>query len=496
MDKQFKSLRWIALSGLIFMFSCKSEKSSITGWNYNDPKMGGFEVQEYAGQETGPGLVLVEGGTFTMGSAEQDVTYEYHNIGKRVTVPSFYLDETEIANVHYREYVYWTKRTFAADFYEVYAKTLPDSLVWREELAYNEPYVKYYFRHPSYNYYPVVGVNWLQANDFCKWRTDRVNEMIMIREGYLDYNPSQINEDNFNTESYLIGQYDGMVRKSMKDYNPDGTGERRVRLEDGIMLPDYRLPTEAEWEYAALSLIGNNRYKGDELITDRKIYPWNGPSMRYPIHGTWQGDFLANFKRDAGDYAGVAGGLNDNAFVTAPVSQFMPNDYGLYNMAGNVSEWVMDVYRPLTQSEVDDFNSFRGNKFEQRVLDDDGIPVEKDSLGRVVYRLETKEDLVNRRNYRKGDVKNYKDGDAESWTEYDVWNPDEPKEVIGSMIDDRMRVYKGGSWADEAYFLAAGTRRYLDEDQSTSKLGFRCAMVRLGSPTGNDFKSGNMFKKR
>ena len=314
-----------------------------------------------------------------------------------------------------------------------------------------------------------------------------MNEMIMIRDGYLEFSPTQVNEDNFNTEAYLIGQYEGMVRRQKKDYNPDGTGERRVRMEDGVMLPDYRLPTESEWEFAALALIGNNRYKGDELISDRRIYPWNGPSLRSELHGTWQGNFLANFKRGRGDYAGVAGGLNDNAFVTAPVDQFIPNDYGLYNMAGNVSEWVMDVYRHQTSMDAQDLNTFRGNKFETRVLDQDALPVEKDSIGRIVYRTVTKEESINRRNYKRGEVKDYID-DAEEEIEYQYG--------FSTLVSNKARVYKGGSWADKAYYMSPGTRRYLDEDQSTAMVGFRCAMIRLGSPTGNAFKSGHTFGKK
>ena len=91
-----------ALSTAMILFSsCGKEKSSVTGWNYNDPKNGGYEVVPYDEQETGPGLVLIEGGTFTMGRTEQEVTQDWNNIPRRMSVSSFYRDETEIANVHY-----------------------------------------------------------------------------------------------------------------------------------------------------------------------------------------------------------------------------------------------------------------------------------------------------------------------------------------------------------------------------------------------------------
>ncbi len=482
--KKLTSNSIAAICVIIFLASCGKEKSASTGWNYNDPKNGGFEVVPYDEQETGPGLVLVEGGTYTMGRTEQEITMDWNNIPHRVTVSSFYIDETEVANIHYLEYLYWVSRVYGGDYPEVYKKALPDTLVWRDKLAYNEPFVELYLRHPAYQQYPVVGVNWLQANDFCVWRTDRVNEQIMIREGILRENPNQINEDNFNSDAYLAGQYEGLVRSDLPDMNPSSgaNGTRKVRMEDGILLPKYRLPTEAEWEYAALAQIGNTIY---ERVTDRKQYPWNGHITRNKDE-KYKGEMMANFKRGRGDNMGTAGYLNDRADIPAPVHSYWPNDFGLYCMAGNVSEWVMDVYRPLSPEDKSDFNPYRGNVFQTAQRDEEGTIAEKDSLGHIPLRNVTEEENVDRRNYTKADNINNLDADEPEYIQYQYG--------VTSLVNDKARVYKGGSWKDRAYWMSPGAKRFLDESQSTDDIGFRCAMVRVGSPEGFGTKRKTKIK--
>ena len=649
-NRRFKLARilWVSVFALV-LSSCKYETSNVTGWDYNNPGNGGFQKVPFEEQETGPGLVLIEGGTFTMGRVEQDVTYDWNTIPRRVTVSSFYMDQFEVTNFNYLEYLYWIRRTYTS-FPSVYKNALPDTLIWREKLAYNEPYVEYYLRHPAYRDYPVVGVSWIQANDFCKWRTDRVNEFILIREGVLEWNPGQVDEDVFNTDAYLAGKYESGVVQKLPDLNPSNPGqgkrgrkalgERIVRMEDGILLPRYRLPTEAEWEYASYGLIGTTY---DERIVERRIYPWTGHWVRNP-EDKFQGEILANFVRGRGDYMGVAGKLNDAGDVTTPVDSYWPNDYGLYNMAGNVSEWVMDVYRPLSHEDFDEFRPFRGSVFKTKVLNSVGEIEEanntvmydyyglleylndfrkiRDENGRLTeseeamldsisthvmlaidymkvgddqyaseelqvvfdgvleayddsfpdyhkeipsmlrqgmsqyilhgeqengaslpgslrWRPVTAEENLQRRNYTISDNINYLDGDLESshfyesrgtargtnvktqynspykkspenqtesvinrinsdttgiaWKKFEknvmyqaVWD-EERTGLIGqptTLISDRTRVYKGGSWRDRAYWMNAGTRRYLDEDKSMATLGFRCAMTRVGSPQG------------
>jgi gliding motility-associated lipoprotein GldJ len=562
----------VLIAALPFMQSC-GDYSQTTGWEYNNSKNGGFEVRPYIEQETGPGLVLIEGGTFVMGRTEQDVMFNWDNIPRRVTVNSFYMDQTEVRNVDWLEYLYWLGRVYGQDFRQIYQKALPDTNVWRSQLAYNEPYAELYLRHPAYQHYPVVGVSWLQARSYCAWRTDRVNEMIMIREGILSMDPDQLNETNFNSSSYLAGQYVGLVKQDLVDIAPNGTS-RIVRVEDGIMLPKYRLPTEAEWEFAALGLIGNTIY---ERVVERRIYPWNGHVTRTDGRKDY-GMFVANFQRANGDYMGTAGALNDAATIPAPVFSYWPNDYGLYNMAGNVSEWVADVYRRLTPEDMEQMNPFRGNQFDQLVYNNEGVvsdkldyvtydyqglydkilefekageattsQPEKDLLARIkVYGEEALKAHVNRdeeeasaqidamideisnaedyisiggnlqkiiadyitgmpgelrkrpvrleenltrRNYRVSDYRDYLDGDWASSvsTDYSA-APQRSMYDFGNttMINNRARVFKGGSWRDRAYWLSPGTKRYLDEAQSTDYIGFRCAMTRVGSPIGNN----------
>ena len=430
------------------------------------------------------------------------------------------------------------------DYRQIYEGALPDTLVWRNQLGYVEELTTNYLRHPAYAEYPVVGVNWLQAVQFAEWRTDRVNEFILEREAYLqkDVRYEQVDANStFSTSAYLKvpettygGKIDSLVGK--KGIKKVDTSEVKVYagVEKGVLLPSYRLPTETEWEYAALALIGDREYN---TYRGKKKYPWQGEYTRSSERRT-EGDPVANFKLGKGDYGGIAGWSDDGADITIQVKQYPPNDFGVYDMAGNVAEWVSDVYRPIVDDEASDFNYYRGNIYLKEVIGEDGkavvispdqlqydtLPNGKVLLKRIPGQLEKvdidDEETFLRQNFTKSDNRNYRDGDLGSTRDYRLGsNPeldlektadgrpitstmyDAPSHKLEfkddgtvdykrsidksndrtSLITDEVRVYKGGSWKDRAYWLDPAQRRYLPQYIATDYIGFRCAMTRLGS---------------
>lgn len=558
--KTNKILSVNVLLAIVILFgvsSCSKKSSSkagstATGWKINDKK-GGFQYNsKFKKQATAPGLVMVEGGTFTMGKVQDDVMHDWNNTPNQQHVASFYMDETEVTNLMYMEYLDWLKRVFPPEeenYKNIYPGALPDTLVWRNRLGYNETYTNNYLRHPAYASYPVVGVNWIQAAEFSKWRTDRVNENTLETQGYLRKDAKVLDvkaESSFSTETYLnapsktFGGDDKIVLKGRNNSlsKPQKKSARKgqpattklptnvyAQRSSGLILPEYRLPTEAEWEYAAAADVGQREYN---VYKGQKKYPWSGSYTRSGKRKI-KGDQLANFKQGKGDYGGIAGWSDDGADITNAVKQYPPNDFGLYDMAGNVAEWVADVYRPMVDDEVSDFNYYRGNVFTKNKIGDDGKVelvtsqnIAYDTLpnGRIVARnapgqiaqvpVDEKETYL-RQNFDKSDERNYRDGDKQSTRYYDFGNNDEgaklsegkrmydsPKhnvtvDSLGNMVrkfdksnkrttlvNDDVRVYKGGSWRDRAYWLDPAQRRYFPQDMATDYIGFRCAMSRVG----------------
>ena len=330
-------------------------------------------------------MVVIPAGTFHMGQADEDVPQTQINYNKQITISAFYMDETEVTNNQYRLFTetlmaYATgatpldpdyeedvmKKIFdpngaKPDSIQVMEKAYPNVDRWVKDYAHHmgDPMLEYYFDHPAFDDFPVVGIKWTQATLFCQWRTMHLNRYRVVEQGL-------------------------------------------------VASPRFRLPTEAEWEYSA---------KGGR---DLAKYPWGNPYTRNTL-----GCMLANFKPGRGNY------YDDGFSYTAPVASYFSNDWGLYDMAGNVAEWCQDAYYESASPIVWDINP--------------------------------------------------------------VYDPQDKGSKLGTgspnLRDYPKRMIRGGSWKDIAYYLETGTRTYQFHDSASSAVGFRCAMTYLGRSSGSEYGS-------
>lgn len=282
-----RNLTWAAFLLSLFAQGC----GVMGGGDYEgDGELYGVEDRpEWESQTVPYGMTIVPGGTFHMGQADEDITSSKINMNRQITIGGFFMDDTEITNNEYRQFIEAMEASAdtSADWSidRVQDELRPDTTVWMNDFTYHlgDPLQEYYYSHPAYDEYPVVGVNRKAAVVFSQWRTDYYN---------------QYREEN------------GYAK-----------------------MPAFRLPSEAEWEYAARGGL------------DMAKYPWGGPYIR-----NGKGCALANFKPGRGNY------YDDGFSYTAPVGAYFPNGFGLYDMAGNVSEWCDDAYNAASYPIVWDLN--------------------------------------------------------------------------------------------------------------------------------------------
>lgn len=406
----------VAVAAMLGLSSCSSsDNGELTGVQN---RKGFFPSEPY-------GMVFVPQGNLQAGQSDQDIMFSLNAPTKTMSVAAFFMDETEITNNEYRQFVQYVadsiartkmqffkqdaggnssgapvniidwekeldwnaqelndlfyqgddqifgkkeldvrKLTYMYQWYDLnqaaHNKDMkakrnkfivrdtvaiyPDTLCWVRDFAYsyNEPMAQNYFNHPAYDDYPVVGVNWNQANAFCHWRTEYLN--------------------SFRREN------------------------------DEVEAPPFHLPTEWQFEYAS---------RGGLISSP---YPWGGPYIRND-----KGCYLANFKPGRGNYT------DDGGTYTVKVYSYNPNDYGLYNMSGNVSEWTLTSYEEAVYSTVHDMNP-----------------------------------------------------------DYRTWRKK------GDDIVRTRKVVRGGSWKDVAHMLRTSTRDFEYQDTSKCYIGFRCIQDFLG----------------
>lgn len=298
----------MSLGSLVFLQSCGGGKFDGGGDLVGVLDREGWVMQVPYGMTTCPS------GTFHMGQADEDVPATQINLNKQVTIGGFYMDDTEITNNEYRQFVDVMLNDSLEVLGEQYIMTelYPDTTVWVNDFSHHmgDPMMEYYYAHPAFDEYPVVGVDWFAAKYFCEWRTKHMNNW---------------------------------------------------RAEQGLWkMPNFRLPSEAEWEYAA---------RGGR---DMAKYPWGNPYIRNA-----KGCMLANFKPGRGNY------YDDGFMYTAPVASYFSNDFGLYDMAGNVSEWCEDAFYEAAVPIVWDLNPTYNDDNEPRKV------VRGGSWKDIAYYLET-----------------------------------------------------------------------------------------------------------
>ena len=217
---------------------------------------------------------------------------------------TLYIDQAEVANIYWREYLYYLSDVEGNE--EKYQMALPDTLVWRNLLRYCEPIIQYYFRHPAYNSYPVVGISYEQAVEFCKWRTYIANLGIYLRENKLEDQKAHL-KDNFPIKFY------------------------------------YRLPTKQEWEIIAAGNLPIDKFP---FGTKAVYFHWKGKQSRM---------FNCIFPGDISDTS------SNYDTYTAATKTFFPNSFHSYNMIGNVSEIVSEKGIAKGGSFVDKLDSCKIN---------------------------------------------------------------------------------------------------------------------------------------
>lgn len=417
---KYNQYRFLVLLSLFFVFLTGCKGPSNTG------ELVGVRLDKLKANKTPHGMVLIPGGTFIMNQSDEDITFSQTAQSRQVTIAPFYMDDTEISNSEYRQFVFWVRDSILIynflgdDNYFIDAGNGERFIDWKKVRS-NSPWktkdenskerlssmfyqgedrifgkneldvrlLKYHFE-----WYDLRSAT-AAKNDKSKSRSDFIKRDTMLiypdtTVWLNDFSYAQnepMVEGYFSHPSYDEYPVVGVTWRQAQAFNTWRTrlfNNAAASNKQATRLP-YQLPTEAEWEYAA---------RGGKVGTQ---YPWGGPSARNA-----RGCLMANFKPGRGNY------IDDGAAYTAPVYSYWPNDFGLYNMAGNVAEWTQSSYNESAYNFVHDMNP--------------------------TYN-------------------------------YDAKSSDH--EAL------KRKVVRGGSWKDIGVFLQNGSRQYEYQDTAKSYIGFR-----------------------
>ncbi len=394
------------------------------------------------------GMLYLPMGSYNMGPSDQDVPYAHTTKAKTVSVQAFYIDQHEISNNEYRQFVYWVRdsivhRILGEEYDEhfitenIYGEEIdPPQINWHARIEYNDPEIREILEDEIYlpdheRFYNRREVDtrklnfeyyWIDLRDAARkgpqgaplrerGLTDR---SVFIKRDVINVYPDTlcwVHDFTYSFNEPMTNMY--FWHPAYDDYPVVGVTWKQARafciwrtqllnsyLQSigSAFVQDFRLPTESEWEYAARGGL------------DLSPYPWGGPYTR-----NTRGCFMANFKPLRGNY------VDDGGFHTVRIDSYHPNEWGLYNMAGNVAEWTSNAFDESAYDFAHDLN--------------------------MDYVYEAKED-------------------------------DPP--VL------KRKVIRGGSWKDIGYYIQTGTKTYEYQDTAKSYIGFRCVMTYLGRAKGDD----------
>lgn len=370
------------------------------------------------------GMVYIPSGTLHIGPNDQDITSTFIQRPKTISIQGFYMDDTEITNNEYRQFVYWVRdsiaHTILGDLYEDdYGNEYVD---WEYEIDWTSEDLEemYYqgdeqfqgkreldvsqleFEYQWYDWQSAAHTQGINRTSLIKKQMVSVypDTLVWVRDFAYSYNEPYTRNYFWHPafDDYPVVGIDWKTANAFAYWRTKLWNAWQSYRGDGVNSEEFRLPTEHEWEYAA---------RGGHDVAP---YPWGGMYIR-----NTKGCLLANFKPGRGNYP------EDGGQYTVKADAYFPNDYGLYNMSGNVAEWTSTAFHENAYSFLHDLNP----------------------------------DL-----------------------RYDATEEDSEAQ--------KRKVIRGGSWKDIAYFLQNGTRHWEYQDTTKSYVGFRCALTFLGRSI-NDF---------